>query len=90
VSLLCQVFRSSKRAEMYLYVDKSRGLSDVPEALLSRFGDPFPVMVLQLSGSRKLARADVAEVLASIRERGYYLQLPPGAPDLVPRGWPRG
>ena len=32
MSLLCQVFRSSRQQEMYLYVDKSRGLQDVPDA----------------------------------------------------------
>ena len=82
MNLLCQIFRSSQRVGMYLYVDKSRGLVDVPEELMDRFGNPSPVMVLRLSRDRKLARADAGEVITSILERGYYLQLPPAAAGL--------
>ncbi|HEY7776237.1 MAG TPA: YcgL domain-containing protein, partial [Kineobactrum sp.] len=53
---VCQIFRSPRKAEMYLYVDKQRGLEDVPEALLASFGDPQPVMVLLLKPERRLAR----------------------------------
>ena len=37
-SRLVQVFRSVARDGMYLIVDRARGLADVPEALLQRFG----------------------------------------------------
>ena len=82
MTVLCQVYRSPKRQEMYLYVDKQRGLADVPDALLASFGEPEEVLVLKLSPERKLARADAAEVLTSIREQGYYLQMPPGPEEL--------
>jgi uncharacterized protein YcgL (UPF0745 family) len=75
---------------MYLYVDKSRALADVPGELLDRLGDLSPVMVLWLSQERKLSRADAREVISSIRERGYYLQLPPVAADILQRGKPGG
>ncbi len=74
---VCQVFKSPKRPEMYLYVDMKRGLQDVPEALLARFGEPQSVMTLVLTPERKLARVGAAEVLAGIDEQGFYLQLPP-------------
>ena len=61
--LVCQVFRSSRKQEMYLYVDKSRGLQDIPDALMAQFGEPTPVMVLLLTPEKKLARANVAAVL---------------------------
>lgn len=77
---ICQIFRSSRRAEMYLYVDKARGLEDVPEALLRHFGEPLPVMVLALDAGRRLARVSVEEVLEAIAERGYFLQMPPAQP----------
>lgn len=85
MSLICQVFRSPRRAETYLFVDKGRGLSDVPAALLATFGEPQEVMVLVLGPTRRLARADTAEVIRNIRERGYYLQLPP-VPGTAGRG----
>lgn len=83
MSLLCQVFRSSRQQEMYLYVEISRGLRDVPPELLARFGDPAPVMTLNLTPERKLARADANAVLASIADQGFYLQMPPGSVDVT-------
>lgn len=74
---ICQIFRSSRRAEMYLFVDKAQGLEDLPEALLAQFGEPQPVMTLLLTPTRKLARASAADVLAQIESQGFYLQMPP-------------
>ena len=80
--MLCQVFRSPKREQRYLYVDRQEGLSRVPEALIQRFGEPEPIMLLKLDGTRKLARANADDVVASIRDKGFYLQMPPGPEEL--------
>ena len=85
MKLLCQVFRSPRKEEMYLYVDKAHGLVDVPEVLMTQFGEPEAVMTLILDSQRKLARADTAEVLADIAEKGFYLQMPPTAAQLLRR-----
>ena len=82
---LCQVYRSPRKQEMYLYVDKANGLQDVPEALLGKFGEPEEVMTILLSAERKLARADVSEVLEKIEQQGFYLQMPPTAAELLRR-----
>ena len=87
---LCQIYKSPRREEMYLYVDKARGLDAVPEALLLQFGEPEPVMTLLLAPERKLARADTAEVLAQIERQGFYLQMPPTAEELLRRDGNRG
>lgn len=81
--LLCEIFKSSRRDEMYLYVDKSRGLAEVPEELLERFGKPGAVMTLILAEDRPLARADVGEVIAAIDEKGFYLQMPPAREEYL-------
>lgn len=81
--LICEVFRSSRKEEMYLYVDKRNGLADVPEALLERFGKPLTAMTLMLTPDKPLARANSAEVLASIREKGFYFQMPPAKDDYL-------
>ena len=88
--LVCQVFRSSRKQEMYLYVDKSRGLQDIPDALMAQFGEPTPVMVLLLTPEKMLARANVAVVLADIKTQGFYLQMPPTAAELFARDNGRG
>ena len=62
---------------MYLYVDKQRGIADVPDALLQTFGPPESVMTLLLTPERKLARAEAAAVLDAIEHQGFYLQMPP-------------
>jgi len=77
MSLLCQVYRSARQPQMYLYVEKSRDLQDLPTELMARFGTPVPVMTLLLTRERKLARADAGAVLASIAGQGFYLQMPP-------------
>src|SRR5690606_2282743 len=81
-TLACRVYRSPRRAELYLYVTATRDLEPVPEDLLARFGVPELALQLELGAGRRLARADAGEVLAALRERGWYLQLPP-APDAV-------
>lgn len=82
---LVQIFRSTRKEEMYLYVDKANGLADVPESLLARFGEPAAVMSLMLGPDRKLARANAAEVLEQIEAQGFYLQMPPTAAELLSR-----
>ena len=74
---LVQIYKSPKKDEMYLYVDRKQDLERVPEALLAQFGPPQSVMILPLEPSRKLARADAAEVLKQIDDKGFYLQMPP-------------
>ena len=85
MKLLCQIFKSEKNVEMYLYVEKDRGLEDVPEPLMKRFGEPRELMLLVLEPGKKLARADVDEVMREISEKGYYLQMPPTAAQIYRR-----
>ncbi|RLA49415.1 MAG: hypothetical protein DRR04_00535 [Gammaproteobacteria bacterium] len=85
MKLLCQVFKSPRKQEMYLYVAKARGLVDVPEVLMTQFGEPEAVMTLLLDPQSKLARANIAEVLADIADKGFYLQMPPTAAELLRR-----
>jgi uncharacterized protein YcgL (UPF0745 family) len=80
MTVLCEVFRSPRREGLYLYVRRDEGLARVPEALLASFGTPQSALVFRLSEDRRLARVSAGEVLAALRERGFYLQLPP-APE---------
>jgi uncharacterized protein len=72
-----RVYRSSRKQDLYLYVDAGDDLMAVPEALLIQFGKPVEALSLMLTAERTLARADAARVLESIAEQGFYLQLPP-------------
>lgn len=77
MKLICSIYKSPKKDEMYLYVDKSEDLKRVPAALLEMFGRPMGAMTLLLTPEKKLARADVQQVMDCIREKGYFLQMPP-------------
>ncbi|MDZ7852377.1 MAG: YcgL domain-containing protein [Halomonas sp.] len=81
--LLCQVFKSSRKEQMYLYVDKRQGVEEVPEVLLEKFGKPLPAMTLILTPEKSLGRAKAVDVMAAIREKGYYLQMPPAKEDYL-------
>lgn len=74
---ICSIFKSSKKNEMYLYVDKKEGLERVPEELLGIFGNPILVFDLLLTPTRKLAREDIVKVLDNIEKQGFHLQMPP-------------
>jgi uncharacterized protein YcgL (UPF0745 family) len=74
---ICKIYRSSKKEEMYLYVDSGEDLSRVPEALLSQLGQLSLVMTMLVREEKKLARAEAPKVLAEIEEKGFYLQMPP-------------
>lgn len=52
-------------------------LEALPKELRATLGPLTPVMSLQLSPARKLAAADVLEVMRALRDQGYYLQMPP-------------
>lgn len=75
--ILCAVYTSKKSDETYIFVDQKEGMAPVPEELLARFPEPRLVTTFKLSPDRKLARAEAPKVLASIREQGFYLQMPP-------------
>ena len=78
--VLCDVYKTDKKQEMYLYVAREDGLERLPEPLLQQFGKPILVTTLVLTENKKLARADVRQVMANIADKGFYLQLPP-SPD---------
>ncbi|MDD1621186.1 MAG: YcgL domain-containing protein [Methylococcaceae bacterium] len=73
----CFIYKSLKKDELYLYLDKRDDFSSVPEALLQSFGRLAFVMELELSPKRKLAREDAGKVIAGIRNKGFFVQMPP-------------
>ena len=50
---------------------------------MKTFGTPQFVMVLKLDERHKLAQADIEKVKAELKEKGYYLQVPPPVPNLL-------
>lgn len=77
--ILCSIFKSVKKEGMYLYVPRKEQFVNVPQPLLDTFGRPAHVMDMLLQPGKKLANADIDKVMAEIRDKGFYLQLPPPA-----------
>jgi uncharacterized protein YcgL (UPF0745 family) len=73
----CYVYKSLKKDLFYLYVDKKDDFSSVPEELLWNFGELKFVLQLELAPERKLAKEDSRKVIESLREKGFFVQLPP-------------
>ena len=79
----CAVYKSSRRQETYLYVERRDDFSKVPSFLLDQFGKPVFVLTIDLARRDHLALADIEEVRRSLSEKGFYLQLPPPVEDLL-------
>jgi uncharacterized protein YcgL (UPF0745 family) len=73
----CYVYKSLKKHLFYLYVDKKDDFSRVPDELLRSFGELEFVLELALTSERKLAKEDSKQVLISLKEKGFFVQLPP-------------
>ena len=73
----CAIYKGKKRPEDYLYVEQEDDFSRIPQALLDIMGELSHVVSLELSTDRKLAQADVTQVMRQLSEQGYYLQIPP-------------
>jgi len=81
--MLCAVYKSIRKSQTYLFIAKRDDFSSLPDALLTQFGPPQLVSMLNLQDNTKLALADSANVQASIIKNGYYLQLPPPPVDYL-------
>jgi uncharacterized protein YcgL (UPF0745 family) len=83
MTTLAAVYKSLRKADTYLYVPKKDDFSQVPEALMTRFGKPKFVMPLPLPCPKKLVGVDEAKLVAALEEQGFYLQLPPLSESLL-------
>lgn len=81
--IICSIYKSSRKDEMYLYVNKTDLLKRVPDVLIEMFGKPNHLMDMPIKPGRKLARVDVEKMLAGIKEKGFYLQMPPPKEDYM-------
>ncbi|WP_114195101.1 YcgL domain-containing protein [Edaphovirga cremea] len=81
--MLCVIYRSPKRDQTYLYVEKRDDFTRVPEELIKSFGQPQFSMMLNLNNRNKLATADIDKVREALTGQGYYLQVPPPPESLL-------
>lgn len=80
---LCTIYKSSKKAETYLYIEKTDDFSKVPESLMKLIGTPILVLTMDLDRRNELAQADLSKVKQELKENGFYLQIPPPQENLL-------
>ena len=80
--MLCDVYRSSKKADTYLYLPHGNEFTDVPDILLGQFGRAEKVLTINLANREQLARLTVEKLQEHLHNDGYYLQLPPKREEL--------
>ena len=73
----CAIYKGPKKADHYLYVEAEGDFERVPQALLDILGELELVMTLELGPERRLAQADVNQVMQALRDQGYFFQMPP-------------
>ena len=74
--LECAVYKSQKKDETYIFIPVSTPLSELPEKLLKLLGEAEMLMTLILTPDKKMARGTAKEIIESIKEQGFYLQMP--------------
>lgn len=80
---LSVVYKSSRKSDTYLYVEKRDDFSRVPEALMKQFGSPKFVMLVALTKHDKVANITAADFIKKMRIAGFYLQMPPSEKSLL-------
>lgn len=61
---------------MYVFIPTAMPLSDLPEELLKVLGQAEMVMTLELTPEKKMARGTAEDIIKSIEEKGFHLQMP--------------
>lgn len=81
--MLTAVYKSKKKADTFLFVEKRDDFSKVPEPLMDMFGQPHYVMIINLAKRQHLGGADLNAVKQALTEDGFYLQIPPPEENLL-------
>ena len=79
----CFVYRSNTKSGMFLYLIDKDDFSCVPESLLTLLGDISYSFDFDLNKDKKLVKNDAYEVMKSMSENGFYLQMPPPKTDFL-------
>ena len=72
----CFVYRSTNKADTYLYLLDQDKMLQLPEGLKKLLGRTEYVLELDLDKTRQLANADIKQVKLGLDDQGFYVQLP--------------
>lgn len=72
----CNVYRSAKKADTYLYMPAGHKVEELPQGLNKLLGEIEHVLEVDLAIRTQLANEDIDQVKESLKSQGYFLQLP--------------
>lgn len=78
--MLCDVYKTEKTEGLYLFVKPSQRFDELPEELHRLFVNPEKFLEVNLDEHKELAQVKASDVIASLNEKGYFIQLPPVEP----------
>jgi len=81
--MLTYIYRSEKKADCYIYLNKTVANFDLPIPVRKVLGDLVLVMELDVEPETKLALSDPEKVLSAIEDQGFYIQMPSKEPHPV-------
>jgi uncharacterized protein len=82
-SMQCFVYKSSRKADAYVYLRTRDDFAALPASISDALGVLTFVMQFELTPQRRLARENASAVIENLRERGFHLQLPPSIDSLL-------
>jgi len=74
--LTCYVYRSSAKADLYVYLLEKDDFDCLPKELKAGFARLDFAMELALSEQRKLIKEDKKEVIKNLQTQGFHIQMP--------------
>ncbi len=86
-SITCYIYRSSAKADLYVYLLEKDSFDCLPAELRAGFARLDFAMELELNAQRKLAKENTAEVIKNLQSQGFHIQMPSDTPidDLLAR-----
>ncbi|RMH88115.1 YcgL domain-containing protein [Lysobacter pythonis] len=86
--MLAHVYKSTKRADTYVFLAARDDFDRLPEPLRGELGPLRFVLEVALTPERRLARENPVEVRENLAARGFHLQFPPSqAGDPMREDW---
>ncbi|WP_432452814.1 YcgL domain-containing protein [Agarivorans sp. QJM3NY_29] len=75
--MFCAVYKSLKKQQTYLYIEKKDDFSKVPDSLMALMGAKELVMLVPKRPTKDFSCVSIESLELAFKEPGYYLQLPP-------------
>ena len=72
----CVVYRSSKKAGLYVYLPAEAALDSLPEHVKMQLGNAELALTFELHMNRTLGSEKAETVLANLETNGFHVQMP--------------